>query len=246
MNPSAQGHLSRRSVVVLLALSVVFLWAYWPSLLEVVRRWSVDPTYSHGYFVPVLAALILWARRDHLDTGRLKPNWWGLMLVVSGTVVRLASAYFAVYSPDRFSMILVLAGLCVGLGGWHAFRWAWPGIAFLLFMIPLPAGFDRLLAAPLQRITTVVSANVLQTLGFVAEPEGNVLLLGRGDLGVVEACSGLRMFITFCALATALAVLGRRSVAQRLVIVASAFPLAILCNVARITATGVVHETFGP
>jgi exosortase len=166
--------------------------------------------------------------------------------VLAGTAVRLASAYWAIYSPDRYSLLVILAGVCVAAGGWHALRWAWPGIAFLVFMVPLPAGFDRALAGPLQRIATVATANVLQTVGFVAEPDGNVLLLSTGSLDIEEACSGLRMFMTFCALSTAVAFLGVRSPWKRLVLVVSALPLAVVCNVVRITLTAVVFEFRGP
>jgi exosortase len=228
------------------ALAAALTWAYWPTLEDMVRRWTVDPTYSHGYLVPCFAALLLYARRGMLDPRQLRPSWWGALIVLAGTGLRLASAYWAIYSPDRYSMLIVLTGLCVAAGGWHALRWAWPGIAFLLFMVPLPAGFDRALAGPLQRVATVATANVLQTLGFVAEPDGNVLLLRSGELGVEEACSGLRMFVTFCALSTAVAFLGMRSTWQRVILVASALPLAMVCNVTRIVLTAVVFELYGP
>jgi exosortase len=229
-----------------LVLGAACLWAYWPTLAEMVRRWSNDPTYSHGYLVPFLAGLLLWSRRGQLTSAACTPSWWGLGLIVLATAARLASAYFTIYSPDRFSLLLVLAGLCVGLGGWQALRWAWPGIAFLFFMIPLPAGADRLLAAPLQRLATLGSTYVLQTMGFVAQAEGNIILLPGGELNVVEACSGLRMFMTFCALSVAVAMLAPRSTLQRVVIAASALPLALVCNIGRITSTGVVQETVGP
>jgi exosortase/archaeosortase family protein len=53
------------------------------------------------------------------------------------------------------------------------------------------------------------------------------------------------MLMTFCAMTTAVAVLTHRSLLQRLLLVASALPLAVVCNVARITLTGAVQEIFG-
>lgn len=243
---SSRSSLSTRSLLAF-ALGVVALsWAYWSTLEDMVRRWTQDPTYSHGYLVPIFAALLLYMRRGMLIPERCRPSWWGVLIVLAGTAVRVGSAYWSIYSPDRYSLVIVLLGVCVAFGGWHALRWAWPGIAFLVFMIPLPAGLDRALAGPLQRVATLVTANVLQTLGFVAEPEGNVLLLRSGTLEVEEACSGLRMFMTFCALSTAVAFLGARSPWKRIVLIVSALPLAIICNVARIALTGVVFELKGP
>jgi exosortase len=227
------------------ALAGVLGWAYWPTLTDLVRKWSADPTYSHGYLVPAFALVLLYARRDRLEPGRLRPSWWGLLVVTVGTALRLASAYWSFYPLDRYSLLVVLAGMVLALGGWHALRWAGPSVAFLVFMIPLPSDVGQALSGPLQRVTTRASANVLQTLGFVAVPAGNVLLMPGGDLGVAEACSGLRMFMTFCALSTALAFIGRRSALQRVILVGSALPLAIACNVFRVTLTAVVSELAG-
>jgi exosortase len=213
--------------------------------MEMARRWTVEPTYSHGYLVPLFAVYFLWARRERLDPAQLHPNWWGLLIVLLGTAMRLVFGYFSITSPDRFSIIPVLVGVCVALGGWHALAWAWPSIAFLLFMIPLPAGSDQFLTRPLQRMAAIASTYLLQSLGFVAESEGNVILLPDGELEVAEACSGLRMFMTFCALCTAIAALSHRSTIQRVIILASAFPLALICNVLRITLAGIAYAKLG-
>jgi exosortase/archaeosortase family protein len=53
------------------------------------------------------------------------------------------------------------------------------------------------------------------------------------------------MLMVFLAVSTAVAILLRRSLKQRLLIVASAIPIALLCNIIRITTTGVMHETAG-
>ena len=45
----------------------------------------------------------------------------------------------------------------------------------------------------------------MQTLGRPALAEGNVILLNDVELGIVEACSGLRMLVVFFALSTAVA-----------------------------------------
>ena len=146
---------------------------------------------------------------------------------------------------EQISLLPMLAAICVAVGGWPALRWAWPAIVFLLFMIPLPARVDSLLANPLQRVSTLASTNALQTLGFFAQAEGNVILLSETELGVVEACSGLRMLIVFFAASTAVAIVQPRSLLQRILIVLSAIPIALFANVLRITLTGVLHETVG-
>jgi exosortase/archaeosortase family protein len=70
--------------------------------------------------------------------------------------------------------------------------------------------------------------------------------MGAVRLGVVEACSGLSMLVVFFALCTAVAVLIRRPLWERLLIVAGAVPLALLANIIRIVVTGVLHKVAGP
>jgi exosortase/archaeosortase family protein len=61
-------------------------------------------------------------------------------------------------------------------------------------------------------------------------------------LGVAEACSGIRMLTTFFALAVGLALVVKRPIWQKCIIVLSAPMVAILANVLRITATALAYE----
>src|SRR5207244_4033561 len=92
---------------------------------------------------------------------------------------------------------------------------------------------------------TICSTFALQTLGLPALAEGNVILLNEVEIGIVEACSGLRMLVIFFALSTAVALLSRRPLTDRVAIVVSAIPIALLSNLLRIIVTGVLHETVG-
>jgi exosortase len=112
-------------------------------------------------------------------------------------------------------------------------------------MVPLPGRLDKALASPLQRIATLASTDALQTFGFFAQAEGNVILLEDYELGIVEACSGLRMLMVFLATSTAVAMMIQRSLLQRILVVLSAIPIALFCNIVRITVTGILHETAG-
>src|SRR5262249_62350781 len=73
----------------------------------------------------------------------------------------------------------------------------------------------------------------------------HTILVHEARLGVVGACGGLRMLIVFFALATAVALVVRRPLLDRGLIVASALPIAVISNVVRITATAIVHDQLG-
>jgi exosortase len=236
-------------VLSLSALASCVLWTYWPTLLNMADRWSHDPQYSHGFLVPIFAAVILWQRRSAIAfrpgpmAGNSMEAGWALLL--TGVVIRCVGTFGGVQALDAISLLPSLGGLCLLVGGWASLRWAWPAIAFLAFMLPLPFVAETALAQPLQRLATVACTFALQTLGYPALAEGNIIYMDEIKLGVIGACSGLGMLMTFFALSTAMAVVVKRPLADKLVIAASAIPIAVIANVARITATGIVCFEWG-
>jgi exosortase len=60
-------------------------------------------------------------------------------------------------------------------------------------------------------------------------------------LNVVEACSGMRLLMAFMALGVATAYLEDRPIWQRVVLVLLGIPVAIVCNVVRVSITGVMY-----
>jgi exosortase len=234
-----------RTPALLAVLGGSLLWAYWPTLGRMAHAWSTDPRYSHGYLVPLFAGYLLWIRRDRLATVPARPSWGGLALVAAGGVLHWVGAYVYVDWIDAVSLLPCLAGFCVLLRGWGSLRWAAPAIAFLAFMVPLPYRLEIALSLPLQRLATFASTYALQTLGLPALAEGNIIILNDVEIGVVEACNGLGMLLIFFAIATGLTLVIRRPPLDRFLIVLSAVPVALIANVARITVTGVMHETVG-
>jgi exosortase len=232
-------------VALVVLLGAGLLWAYWPTLAEMGRRWSTDPRYAHGYLVPVFSLALLWLRRDRWDPAAFRPSWWGLPLICVGLAIRLAGARFYLGWLEGASLLPVLAGFSVLAWGWRSLRWSWPPIAFLIFMVPLPFRLEVALAQPLQRVATKASTYGLQTLGFPALAAGNVIQLDDVDIGIVEACSGLSMLFTFIAMATGVVLVVRRPWPEKVLVVASAIPISLFVNVVRITVTGVLHETVG-
>ena len=72
-----------------------------------------------------------------------------------------------------------------------------------------------------------------------------MIQLNKARIGVVEACSGLSMLITFIALSTGMALVVKRPLLDKIVLVLGAIPVALVANIARITLTGILHETAG-
>jgi exosortase len=223
------------------------LGAYWLTLGGVVQRWMTDPKYSHGYLVPLFAAWLLWrrARQSGAAPDAAPGSWWGLPILAAGVAVHLAGLYVFADWLSEVSLLVCLAGLCVCVGGWPLARLAAPAIGFLAFMLPLPYRVEVSLAGPLQSLATNASAYLLQMLGFTAGTEGNVIVMSTTRLGVEDVCSGLGMLVTFFALSTAVAIVLHRPWLDKLVIVASAIPIALAANILRIVVTGILADTVG-
>lgn len=224
-------------------LTVVLIFSYLNSLIRVAREWE-QPEYSHGYLIPAFAAVLLWLRREPFDEEvSARDRWWGVALLLFGTAMRVYGAYTVRFTVDYISIIPCLMGVFVLVGGLRALRWAGPPIAFLIFMFPLPGFMKDNLLMPLQEYATRFSVFAMQTLGIEVYREGNVIHLEKMDMNVVDACSGLRMLTIFLALSVAIAmVVTTRPWWERLIIVISAVPVALLVNVIRITITGVMYN----
>jgi exosortase len=212
------------------------------TLEGLVSFWWNTPDYIYAFFVPPFAAWLLWDRRDQLNLAEFKGSYWGVLVLLATSAIAMYADYDYNKVLKSWTMVPLLAGLVLLVGGWAALRWSWPSIVYLFCMMPIPGRFTDLLSRQLQAIGTSVSVFVLQTLGLPAISEGYVIVLSHSRLGVVEACSGIRMFMLFFAACIGAALYLRRSAWERIVIVLSAPPIAVIANVARITITAFLYE----
>jgi exosortase len=124
-------------------------------------------------------------------------------------------------------------------------KWAWPAIAFLILMVPLPFRVETAMALPMQELATRVSTFGLQTIGVFARSRGTVIFLQEGKIHVADACGGLSMLVAFIAVSAFVAIAVKRVVWQRIVILLFSVPIALLLNAVRIIAAGVVYAILG-
>jgi len=233
-------------MALLAVLLVMITVGYWNTLARAIASWN-DPRYSHGYLIPFIALVMLWVRREPIGEVSPKWRWYGVGLIAGGQLLRIVSSYLAIVYFDMLSYVACVAGAVMLVGGRKTIRWAGAPIAFLIFMFPLPQLATRMLHVPLQKIATIFSTYCFQTIGLSAFREGNKIVLGNDNvrLEVVDACIGLRMLTIFIALAVAIALVIHRPLWQRLLLIFSAVPIAVLVNVIRITVTGLLHVEAG-
>ena len=116
----------------------LLLWLYYPTVSHLIRQWWTDPNFSHGFFVPLFSAFVIWQERSRLIHLSLRPSWWGMLLLGLGLSLLIVGQLGAELFLSRLSLLIVLAGLIVLFLGWGLLRALLFPWAFLLLMIPIP------------------------------------------------------------------------------------------------------------
>ena len=109
-----------------------------------------------------------------IDERIFKAAWtvFVFALLLAGIALRLLGTWWFYASFDAISLVPCTAGMVLLVGGMPVWRWAWPAVLFLGFMIPLPFRVASALSAPLQTLATITSTFVMQTLGLPALADG--------------------------------------------------------------------------
>ncbi|MCC7476743.1 MAG: exosortase/archaeosortase family protein [Pirellulales bacterium] len=242
--PSQTGPL-----LLLVALIALVLVAYSDMLTLTAAAWSgAHSIYSQGWVVPLMAVGFLWLRWEPFTEVPSHERWLGVLLIIVGLSIRLVGIRLVANSIDRISFIPTLFGIFMLVGGLRAIRWAWPSLLFLTFMFPLPYFLEQSVLGGLQRVATVSSTFVLQVLGIAAIRSGNSIMIpGLTEaLNVAEQCSGLKMATIFGAMAVGMVFIIERPWWDKLVILLSAIPIAIIVNIVRIAVTALLFKFVGP
>jgi exosortase len=234
--------LSRKNVLAFLAsglIFIAFLWSYWPGLVELWELWRQSDEYSSGLLVPFLAVYILWSRRHDIARCPVKPSIWGLFAFAAAQTVRLLGLFLMYSSAERLSIVLSIAALILLLFGWKVFRKISPILLFLCLMLPLPNVIQYYVGLNLQRWATSSAVFCLETLGYAVTQDGHTIEIGNVSVAVLEACNGLRMITAFFVISGLVVLLVERKLWEKLVILISSLPIALLCNTIRLAITAI-------
>lgn len=238
-----QKHISEKTPIgVMFGLATgliiaAFLWTYWQGLADLCLIWQRSDEYSSGLLVPFLAVYILWAKRDKIAQAPIKPCPWGILAFLFAQAVRLFGLFFMYGSAERLSIILTIAALVLMLFGWEIFKKVATVLLYLCFMLPWPNRVQAAIALPMQRWATSSAVFCLEMLGCAVVREGNIIHMGQSTVAVAEACNGLRMVMAFFVITGLVVLLVDRAWWEKLIVLISSLPVALLCNTIRLTVT---------
>ncbi len=227
-------------------VTALLLWLYLPVLTRLVAQWWSDPNFSHGFFVPLFSAFVIWHERSRFAGLKPHPSWSGLFLLVSGLCVLVVGQLGAELFLSRLSLLIVLAGLIVLFLGWSFFRALLFPWAFLLLMIPIPALVFNQIAFPLQLLASKVASTTLPWMGVPVLREGNVIILPAMALEVADACSGIRSLMSLATLAVIYGYLMDRRPSMRVLLALASIPIAVVANSLRVVVTGLLVQYWDP
>ena len=228
---------------VLIVGLVIFL--YQEVLWGLGSDWNNNPDYSHGFLVPFLSVFFIWERWNELIDEFPTPSIWGIGLLAFGLFSLVVGLIGAELYVQRMSLIVVISGLVLLILGWKYLWMLSLPIAFLIFMIPLPAIIVNTIAFPLQLFAAQTASFCLFSLGIPVLREGNLIMLASTTLEVAEACSGLRSLLSLLALGTVYGYFSQNVLWKRWMLVVLSIPIAIIANAARVSGTGILAHYFG-
>jgi exosortase len=200
--------------------------------------------YTYCLFVPFIFAYLVYLRWKDIERAPVRQSKLGLGLIILGVLVywsglRAENQYFG-YA----SLQILLAGVILWLWGWAVFRILLFPWAFFIFAWPVPF-LDPIIAFPLRMVMSTMASHLLPIIGIPCVQSGTALLsapdalrgvpLGaRFQIDIADPCSGIRSLFALLMFSALFGYLFLPRLWQQWIVFLSAFPLAILGNLARV------------
>jgi len=215
-------------------------------LLELVRQWWTDPNFSHGFFVPLFSAFVVWQDRENLAQVPRRQSWVGFPVIIFALSTLTVGVLGAEFFLSRSSLILLMAGLIIYFAGWKLFRALLFPWLFLFLMIPIPSIVFNQITLPLQFLASRLATDVLRLLGVPVLREGNIIVLPNMPLEVAEACSGIRSLLSLGTMAIIYGYLVDKKIWRRVALALLSIPVAVAANALRLVGTGLTVQYWDP
>jgi exosortase len=172
----------------------------------------------------------------------VKPNNWGLALVIFAACQALAGTLGAELFTARVAFVFAIWGTILYLGGTRWIRALLFPLLLLFFMIPIPQIIYARLTLSLQMLASQLAEVMIGWMGIPVIRTGNLLELPSQTLNIVDACSGIRSLLSLTFLSLVYAYFMDKRVWMRWALLAATVPIAIGANAIRVALTGLLSE----
>lgn len=223
----------------LFLLTFLLALLYQEAVVHSVTRWNTLGG-SHAPLILAVSLYLIWIQREKLREMGPKPALLsGGLLLAAGCFVLFAGKISSTMLVQQISIVPVLLGLILVLGGFSYMTIFLLPIGYLLFLTGL---VDHLLgefSLFFQQTTAWLAAVLLALLGFSVFQEGTLIQLPHILLHVVRECNGVNQIMSLLALAVPLGYMTQRTWTRQIVLVMSALVIGLLINGLRVAMIGV-------
>ena len=207
--------------------------------------WNHENDFEHGFMVPIImVGLIAWQWKN-LRT--MAQNSKGLGI---GLPVAILGIAFFVIAHRCGQPRLAIGGLPMIVWGSSLYLWGWPvsrvlffPLFFLWIGIPVPQFHQA--TTHLQVLSTHMAQWGSSLFGIETVVRGTQIYSAHGawePLEINEGCGGIRSLMALIMISSVWAYLAKVSLWKKAILLLSAFPLAILGNMMRLTSIFVISE----
>ena len=218
----------------LVVLSIIAAHRAWGDILRIVQR---DEEASHILLVLPVFGWLLWTYREKLRSSTVGGSLWALAIVAAGWGFWAFGYIKGMQVFWHFGAILLAVGAFSAVVGVRVLRDAWPAFVVLIFLMPVPGVIRQPIAMVLQNASAQLTQHAMMLLGEEIERSGNVLIVNGQEVGIAEACNGMRMVTMLVLIGYTFVFVHPLRAWVRVLIVAMAVPLAIVCNLIRLVPT---------
>ena len=238
---------SRGRTVLLVAAAILIgiVFAFWFGFQDLWSRWTKNEELSHSPILPLVAAWMLWERKDALRQSVGAPASLGLVAAAGSLFVLFMGVFTGIEVLMHLGLVGIIGSLPLALGGWSLFWITLIPIGYLLFAVPPPPWVVTVLSGKFQLWSSELGVAAARAMGGTVGLSGNVIQLPNTKLEVVEACSGLNYLFPFLGLGALAAYFYKGPIWQRALIFLSTIPITILMNSFRIAVTCWLVENHG-
>jgi exosortase B len=230
-----------------LALAALGLLALFiPTYLDLARGTWTDPHEAHGPFVLAIAVGAAVARWKQFLAVRDSAPIVGTLTLVFGLLLYALGRSQEFLVIETGSVIPVVAGVLLVLKGWQGLRILWFPVVFLAFTIVWPGWVIDKLTIPLKQAASDFTVSVLSHFGYPIAATGVKIFVGKYDLLVADACSGLNTIISLLSVGVLYLYMARRNNPywNAAIIIAMPF-IAFAANVLRVMGLTLITYHFG-
>ena len=230
MNNLSRGRVANFSYYAPILYIALFLalWvlAFFQALESAVDLWYASKTYNHCFIVLPLAIYFVWLHRDEILTATPRCNiavLIPLLLIVVVWAMGYGGDVQLLTHIAAFSSLPLTVWYCVGN---QAAKRMWFPLVLVLFCIPVGEG----LVPWFQNLTADLSVAMLRLSNVPVYRDGLYISIPNGKFEVVEACSGIRFFISTITLGFVYAYVNYQSFVRRILFILASILVPILAN----------------